>query len=211
MFKTFLFLVAHVVLLQVVIAFATPQRPDILKYEGKEYPISAGLLEPYFAKYPGRHPNQSEGRSSSLWRGYIATFEISDGSLFLKEINAGFQTESALGVVVPDRKRLKIDWYTGLLLSGHGELLGDPMSLDFSESYEKYTIFEIGAGTFRSVRHFDRKKYISFCTRQYDAFKKTGDFQAILKELSEKGRSLEMSEEMIRESILFHSKKFLVD
>jgi len=211
MSKASLLLFAHVFFLHVVIAFATPQRPDILVYERTEYPITSGLLEPYFAKYPDRHPNKAREKHSSLWRGYIATFEISDGTLFLKEINAGFRTESALGAVVPDGKRLKIDWYTGLLLSGHGELLGDPMSVDFPDGYEKYAIFEIAAGTFREVRHFDRKNYLSFSQRQYEAFKRSPDYQSKLQELSANGRSLKMGDEMIRESVAFYSKKFLVD
>lgn len=191
-------------------SFATPQRPDVLIYEGKEYPISSVLLESYFENYPDRKP-QISGRFSSLWRGYIAVFEIVSGALVLKDISANFSSDSSLATVVPDGRALKIDWYTGLLVSGYGDNSGEPYSLEHDDSYESYSIFEIDAGNLRSVRHFNNKQYIEFRERQFRAYKKTPEYRAKLEELAKSGRDEKVNSNIIRESILNFSKKFLVN
>lgn len=65
--------------------FATAQFPDKINYNGKEYNLNSNPLEVYFEKNPNKRP-KSEVRSSALWRGYVATFEIIDNQLFLKDI-----------------------------------------------------------------------------------------------------------------------------
>lgn len=83
---------------------ATPQRPNILLYEGKEYPLLTDPLESYFEKFPDRNPKRPGEQHGSLYRGYMATFEIDAGQLFLKEITIGFSSQSALAKVSPDKK-----------------------------------------------------------------------------------------------------------
>jgi hypothetical protein len=67
------------------VVWATPQMPDIVIYEGKEYPIQIELLADYFKKYPERKPATTMV-CSALWRGYIATFEFVEGTLSLKAV-----------------------------------------------------------------------------------------------------------------------------
>jgi hypothetical protein len=58
-------------------AFATPQEPDILLFEGKEYPIYyQDLMEDYFVRNPDKKPDAGDFVRSNNWRGYIATFKI---------------------------------------------------------------------------------------------------------------------------------------
>jgi len=66
-------------------AFGTPQRPDILIYEGKEYPIYNEPLEIFFKKNPERRPKFCGG-VSSLWRGYVAVIEVVKKELILKDV-----------------------------------------------------------------------------------------------------------------------------
>src|SRR4029078_9760758 len=109
-------------------AIATPQRPDILIYEGKQYPIYDEPLEPYFKANPKRRPKYCGG-GSSIWRGYVAEMEIVGNELFLTDIkihtvnpaDPNCLKESKLDEVAPDGKRLKIDWFSGVFTSGYGE------------------------------------------------------------------------------------------
>ncbi len=63
----------------------TTQIRDSLLYEGKTYPLNEIILERYFDAFPMQKP-EIEISTSALWRGYIATFEIEDEQLFIKEV-----------------------------------------------------------------------------------------------------------------------------
>ncbi len=177
--------------------YATWQQPDILLFEGKEYPIYSEPLEQYFKKYPDRKPEICE-RNSSLWRGYIAVIEVVENQLFLKEIklpsdSAHWRTEACeeewvLTKIVPDGKPLKINWISGLLTSMYGKNDGDSYSLDFLNTFERYSIFEIDSGYLRRVKHFNNKQFQDFRVRQFRAFKKTGEYKELVKKMTADGR-----------------------
>ena len=194
-------------------ASGTPQIPDILLYEGKEYPIHNELLSTYFSKYPERKP-KSDWVCSALWRGYVATFEIVEGSVFLKHVTTGNcdTPNPAMSIVAPKGERVKIDWYSGLLLSSYGRNDEDPYSLSSLDAYEKYSIFEIDAGNFRRVKHFDNKQYHDFRKRQFKAFKKTGEYREVVNKMTADGRlSVSDADSNIMLWLVSYTKKFLVD
>ena len=86
-------------------------------------------MQQYFEKHPDKHPSRSETArntlivtiSSALARGYIATYEVRNGQLFLKDIEINHwldkskepTTKSVMKEVFPDGKPLKIDWLSG--------------------------------------------------------------------------------------------------
>lgn len=194
-------------------AFGTPQVPDTLIYEGKEYPIQVELLASYFVQFPERNP-KSDKVYSALWRGYVATFEISDGSVFLKDVTIDYfdSPASAISKVVPDGKRLKIDWYSGLLLSSYGKNEVDPYSLASLGAYEKYSLFEINAGNLRRVKHFDNKQYHDFRRRQFKAFRKTSEYRDTVKKMTANGRlKISDADANIMLWLESYTKKFLVE
>ena len=73
--------------------FATAQESDQLIYNGKMYSLSSNPLESYFEKYPDKRP-RPEVMTSSLWRGYVATFEIRDSMLYVKDISVQYLDNS---------------------------------------------------------------------------------------------------------------------
>jgi hypothetical protein len=194
---------------------ATWQFPDLLIHKGETYEIYADLLETYFKKFPDRKP-VTEGRCSALWRGYVATFEISNDRLTLKDVTSDncSSPKPALKTVVPDSKPLHIDWFTGLLLSANGSNEGNSYSIEFVDSFKKYSLFEIDAGILRRERHFLNKEYQKFKKRQFAAFKKTPEYQETVKKMTAKEPP---TEEVIDANILQwffwspYTKKILVD
>lgn len=68
--------------------FATAQDPDIIYYKGKKYSLFSNPLEQYFKSINNRPKLflESNCGNTACWRGYIATWEISDKKLFLTEI-----------------------------------------------------------------------------------------------------------------------------
>lgn len=200
-------------LISVSVVSATWQITDLLRYEGKEYSIYDGLLEPYFKKYPERNPKDEDYMCSANWRGYKAIFEISDGELILKDIykNACDRlTKSELLKVVPDGKPLKIDWYSGVLTSMDGENHGDPYGLDFFNTFEEYSFFEIEKGRFEVAKHFDNKGFHAFKEEQFKKYKKTSEFTEQIKRMTADGRqTLEDAEKEIEFWLPFSLKKIL--
>lgn len=100
-------------------AFATAQFTDVIVYEGKKYGLQTNPMEAYFAMHPDK---KTEGRvrSTALWRGYMATFEIKTNDLVLKDIEILTRNETENGTswrsvkddVVPGGKVLLVDWFT---------------------------------------------------------------------------------------------------
>jgi len=140
---------------------ASEQMPDRLLHDGKEYVISVNPLEPYFKKHPKRHPSDFRDYtkgitlSSGLTRGYIATFEIVDDELFVRDIVvlAGWDEatkenicESVMRKVFPDDAEVKADWVTGFLAAvGCGDF-GSRESDGVAGVWEDRTVFEFRAG-----------------------------------------------------------------
>ena len=74
------------------VASATPQAPDILIYNGKTYALLANPLEDYYS-HNRRRPRfmiAPQIVASSAWRGYVATWEIIAGRLYLSKVDSWF-------------------------------------------------------------------------------------------------------------------------
>jgi len=218
MLKRPVFFIAIIFVFGLTSAYATWQQPDILIYKGATYNIYTEPMEAFFKAHPGRRPPVCE-TNSGLWRGYVATMMVVNDELTLKDITipatpnsleAGCQKESALEKVAPDGKPLKIDWISGLLLSMDGRNDGDSYSFEFLETFESYSAFEFDSGNLRKAKHFTNKEYKSFRLRQFNAFKKTADYQKLVKEVPVAKRA-ENDQNILKFVVLYYSKKFLVE
>lgn len=201
--------------------FATAQAPDKIFYNGTEYKLQSNPMEDYFKRFPDKRP-KSEIISTGLWRGYIATFEITDNQLFLKDIkilvnkeNSGksFDTEwkSVLTTVCPEKKKLKIDWFTGILVLPYGKVV-DYVHMGYGSTYENYILIEIAAGDFKKVKEFNHEQYASFKEKQFEAFKKTEEYKKLSKDLKEKDNYTdEFIDSFLKNFVVNYSSKILVD
>ncbi|MCL1856122.1 MAG: hypothetical protein FWF84_00535 [Kiritimatiellaeota bacterium] len=171
--------------------WATTQSPDKVLYEGKEYGVSVNPLEPYFKEHPKKRPTNTrydaEGRasvvvSSGLSRGYVATFEIRDDALFVRDIAVlvGWDKargednfESVMGKVFPDGAEVKADWVTGVLATtGRRDVRG-------TWTREDRMVFEFREGELVSKR--------SMAAREYGEFVRTDGYKAIRDRMKEEG------------------------
>lgn len=197
--------------------YATPQIPDILIYEGKEYPIQNELLDDYFKRFPERNPKSEDESCSALWRGYQATFEVVDGKIYLKDVATNICNNrgpsSKLKKVVPEGERLFVDWVSSLVWSGYGENTEDPYGMESLDAYEKYSFFEVDKGRVLEVRHFDNKGYREFKKKQYEAFRKTPEYEQEIKKIRDANPRMttEDIDANIQFWVPFSSKKFLVE
>ena len=160
----------------------TAQKPDRLLFKGQEYNLFTNPLEPYFEKYPDKRPDNKTYQSSTLWRGYIATFKITEDSLFIvkyilvKKWNKeqGIVEASVLNNIFNDSKVI-VKWFSGLLVIPEGKMIKSVL-MGYASEYEKYKIFHIDSGIYKSVREYEHAEYIAFKKRQFESFKKTKNY-----------------------------------
>lgn len=201
--------------------FATAQYPDKIIYKGKTYNMHSNPLESYFTRHPEKRP---EGRISStaLWRGYVATFEVRNGTLYLKDIEImvrdtakkdGYDTkfQSVLEQVFPGQTDIRIDWLTGLLVIPHGKLV-NYVHMGYGSTYKHYILLEIDKGDVKKDKHLSYRKYEAFKDKQFLAFKKTDEYQQLKTSLLQKENMAEESlENFLKSFIIEYTSRILVD
>jgi hypothetical protein len=153
-------------------AGATPQAPDKLIYEGQVYDLFSNPLESYYENGKNRpsffiNPDPTQ-ISSGLWRGYITTWKIERGALYLVEINSWICDEpqnvkcrradlkELFGAKYRDG-RVKADWYSGELKLPLGEMLRSVWS-GYSSIYEKEIILKVQSGKVVGKEEIDNTK-----------------------------------------------------
>ncbi len=166
-------------------ASATRQTPDKVIYHGKEYSLEINPLEDYFFRNPGRPKGGII--STGLWRGYIATFEIRDSQLFLKDIqiqvidsldkdgNNVYKLKSVLNEVFPNRKEIKIDWLNRVLVLQYGEFIKFDWQLNPVQ--ENCILLEIEKGDLKKTKNLKFAEFDEFVEIQFSLLKKTADYE----------------------------------
>lgn len=173
---------------------ATAQQPDILIYRGKAYSLHANPLEEYFRKYPDKKP-QTSIVSTANWRGYVATFEVIDSTLFLRDIEIEYndgknrlRNKSVMDEVFPGQKVVALEWFNGLLTLPYGEVL-EYVHMGYSSAFENYTILEIRLGNLTKAKDFRYEDYIKFKDKQFELFKLTPEYKEAVSNLKKKSKS----------------------
>ncbi|MFV0536486.1 MAG: hypothetical protein ACK5M3_03845 [Dysgonomonas sp.] len=162
--------------------YATVQMSDKLIYNGREYRLDNFYLESFFEKYPDKRP---ESRTTALWRGYVATFKIEDGHLFITNIEVEAENEnrrlamkSIFSEIFPDSKKVKVEWFSGIFFGGY-----DDKPRRYFYEYDNYCLFEIKKGDIIKSKEFKEKEYKRFKKQQAKAFEKTEEYQVCIKDL----------------------------
>ncbi|MBM4153329.1 MAG: hypothetical protein FJ220_07405 [Kiritimatiellaceae bacterium] len=196
-------------------ALATAQYPDKLLYDGKEYGLHTNPMEQYFRAYPEKKPSDGV-RSSALWRGYVATFEIKTNTLILKDIEVMVWSEncrltswkSVKDRIVTNGEDLVVDWFTGLLVLPYGETV-KYVHMGYDSTYENYIVLEVKAGSITGERKFDYHQYKAFKEKQFNEYIKTEDYKKKFAELKNKGRDPDKIDKDLRRSIIMYTSEFL--
>jgi len=209
--------------------FGTIQKPDKIIYNGKEYALHSNPMESYFEKYPDKRPRREE-MSTALWRGYVATFEVKDNQLYLKDIEIqdgdtidakGYRVSkwtSVLNEVFPNQEFVKVDRFTGLLVLPEGEM-GDYAHTGYASTYEHYILLEFENGNLKRKKLFGYEEYEEFKEKQFQAFKKTDEYRELKENFKKKydsreeftENSDELTENFLRTYVIEYSSKILVE
>jgi len=208
-----------------ILAFTTAQQGDILLIDGKKYSIHTNPLEGFLVKNPERRPHGSV-MSSANWRGYIATWEIRDGQLLLKDVEvlvgkdqssrleypgSSYGYRSVLSEVFPERSAIVADWFSGHIIVPTGKLT-HYVHMGYASTYDRYLILKVRGGAVLQRWETNEAAFKKFRDSQFAAFKKTPEYQSALTEATSGDDPLnpEDAEEFIREfySELYMSRLF---
>jgi hypothetical protein len=171
-------------------AMATAQFPDFLHYKGKKYAMICNPLQPFFEKYPDKKPGGGV-MSTANWRGYIATFKIENQRLYLSDVTIEVRDETrehkykdktVLREIFPGKKDVVAKWFDGLLVIPTGKMTRY-VHMGYASTYEKYLLIRVQDGEVIKERSYNQEEYQDFKKRQFEAFKKTKAYRALLKEL----------------------------
>lgn len=133
----------------------TSQIPDTIYYQGRRCQLMATPLEAYFEQ--GAPRPELDCSYSALWRGYIATWRLVGGQLFLVHLRPGMvdAPRLAIGSLFPGQgRKVLASWFTGRLRISAGRCLA---SLDggFMSAHERETLVEVQDGRIISERTLD--------------------------------------------------------
>lgn len=194
--------------------FATGQIPDTLVYKGSKRYLQTYPLEPYFEKYPDIRP-KTRCSSTGLWRNYVATYEIKNNQLFLKDIHIlqvnnklrKFFYKSVINEIFPYYISRKVIWFTGLMEVSYGKII-EYERFDRA-TFENYIVMEVKNGNITNEKHINYKLYKNFKERQFQAFLKTDEYKNLTTSFKKKQR-VEVDNSLIREFILEYTTRILV-
>ena len=200
--------------------FATAQYPDKIFYDGKEYSLHTNPLESYFEKNPDKRPKGGI-MSSALWRGYVATFEMRDSQLFVKDIQVQYwdttdknnydtKWKTVMTEVFPEKKNVKVDWLSGLLVLPYGKLV-NYVHMGYGSTYENYFLLEIDKGNFIKSKQFDYKNYEIFKDKQFLAYKKTEAYKETKATLKKDGSTDEFIDSFLRSFVTEYTSRILAN
>jgi len=191
---------------------ATSQAPDKIIFNNKEYSLLTNPLEAYFKINPEKRP-ESTFSISSLWRGYVATFEIKNNRLYVSKIeivnfdkeNDAIINSNIINDLFPNEADRYLDWYNGILTVCYGEII-DYVHMGYESTYENYILIEITAGNYVKSKELNLKELNSYKKAQFKIFKKTPEYVFEKETLSSYGFNLKQSNKILKDKILYINK-----
>jgi len=130
----------------------TAQISEGLIYECQQLSMCTNPLGDYFAM--GGDRPRFENNCTALWRGYVGTWEIVDGRLYLTELRGDLEGggEASLATIFPDYPdRVFAHWYSGTIRIPQGKLL-NYVHMGYGSTYERDLFLEIEKGVLKNTR-----------------------------------------------------------
>lgn len=124
----------------------TAQFSERLRYNGEDLAMCTNPLG-YFFALGGVNPG-FESNCTALWRGYVGSWEIVDGRLYLVSISGTLEGggEASLGSVFPEfPDRVFAHWFSGTIRIPQGKML-EYVHMGYGSTYERDLHLEIDRG-----------------------------------------------------------------
>ncbi len=164
--------------------------------------MSNVLLNDYFKLFPEKYFSPKYV-ISALWRGYIATFEISNDQLFVKKIEILSDRDFNFELFKEFDYKKPCDWYSGFIRidAFRGEFD------DEQNTEATYEFLEIKNGNLKKIHCLNFKDFIEFKNNLYAKFKKTDEYN----DLFLRWKTSELDELEIEEHIYSRFMEYIKD
>ena len=130
----------------------TAQIPDSILYENESLSLCDEPLSVWF-QLNGMEKSPFQAASTANWRGYVATWEITNKRLYLIEIEGTFKdgSDGSLAALFPGfPDRVFAHWYSGRLRIPRGKLL-NYVHMGYASEYEQDILLDIDGGVLTHV------------------------------------------------------------
>jgi hypothetical protein len=130
----------------------TAQIAERLRYEDQDLSMCTNPLSDFFAM-GGANPG-FESNCSALWRGYIGSWEIIDGRLYLTVISGTLESgsEASLTTIFPDfPDRVFAHWYSGTIRIPQGKQL-EYVHMGYGSTFERDLFLDLERGIVKKTR-----------------------------------------------------------
>ncbi len=157
--------------------FGTSQAGDILIFKGDTLTLFSNPLEQYFDIKSERTLNgkKLEWTSTACYRGYRATWEVTNDSLFLIRVQKGCYSEAPEYFDLKsefDSERVFAEWFTGKALVPRGKQI-HYLHSGYESFYEKELVLSFTRGLlFEHIEYDNSKSYKSVFTENQDSLQK---------------------------------------
>ena len=187
---------------------ATEQVSDRFVYDGKTYASPEYFLSEFFDREKDKNKYEwiwKDSWNSAMWRGYIATYEIANKELILKDLSDDFLKGKSIlkkflsTAGVKKDSVFKIDWFTGQIVLPVGKIVHNgvfyakqPQSQDLAEAIAEILLTPIhGIREYQLLLDFENgvlvKEYRMGYMEYFKTYLKDGmspnKYQSVLEEL----------------------------
>jgi hypothetical protein len=169
------------------IALGTAQIADKLLYKNETMWIFSNPLESYFNEKNPRPDHLFTFKCTACWRGYVATWKIEEGYLYLTKVVEGScgadAKEIPISEILPQQTApVKALWFTGTLRVPQGEPLLY-VHMGYGSIYEKELMISIKEGKVLSEFIVDntKKKLPSGHEQSMEEIQKLGQWEKSIK------------------------------
>lgn len=130
----------------------TAQFAERLRYEGQDLSMCTNPLSDFFGM-GGANPG-FVSNCTALWRGYVGSWEIIDGRLYLTAISGTLESggEASLATMFPDfPDRVFAHWYSGTIRIPQGKRL-EYVHMGYGSTFERDLFLDVERGVVKSTR-----------------------------------------------------------
>ena len=170
------------------IALATAQMSDTIILDGKELPLNTNPLTPYLDEVKWKVPEEAM-ISSANWRGYVATWEISDERLILRDVTIRTSSgenktakKSILRDIFPSENVVVATWYTGALIIPDGKMT-QYVHMGYGSMYSHYQVARITKGNVTELLSMTGKEFSAYKDKKFGEFIGTEEYKKARAEL----------------------------
>ena len=161
--------------------FSTAQASEKLIYKGIEYSLYSNPLEGYFYRHPDKRPD-IQSNISCLWRGYIATYEIEEKKLKLKDIEtlsyeydedgkSQAKYKSILDDVFPGDEHDTLTWDNQILTLINGEQV-EYVHMGYASTYSDYILLVVENSEITYEVELTLKQFLTFKDMSFEMTEK---------------------------------------